>query len=88
MAWPPRQDTSRSPKTSLSGVGVVKGSNELGELLFGDPAQLSDLEAAKLAGPEQVIDLVAADVQHLRYLLDGVCLQWYLTSSRLTDGSV
>jgi hypothetical protein len=27
-------------------------------------------------------------VQHLRYLLDGVCLQWFLTSFRLADGFV
>jgi len=27
-------------------------------------------------------------MQHLRYLLDGVCLQRFLTSSRLEDGFV
>lgn len=67
---------------------VVERGDELGELLLGDPAQLADLETAQLACPEQVIDLVAAHVQHLRYLLDGVCLQRFLTSSRLTDGFV
>ena len=37
--------------------------------------RLADLDAAELAGPEQVVDLVPADVEHLRDLLDGVCLQ-------------
>jgi hypothetical protein len=27
-------------------------------------------------------------VQHLRYLLDGVCRQWFLTSSGLAGGFV
>src|SRR5229473_2416534 len=85
----PRSHTTS--KTSLdvpNSYGLVERSDELGELLFGDPAQLADLEAAQLAGPEQVIDLVAADVQHLRYLLDGVCLQWFLTPFHLADGFV
>src|SRR5579875_3675528 len=76
LGLPPRPYTIA--KTSLdvpSSCGAVERSNELGELLFGDPAEFADLEAAQLAGPKQVIDLVAADVQHLRYLLDGVCLQ-------------
>src|SRR5690242_8215142 len=66
---------------------VVERSDELGELLFGDPAQLADLEAAQLAGPEQVIDLVPSDVQHLRCLLDGVSLQLLLTSFALAEGA-
>ena len=37
--------------------------------------ELADLDAAELAGAEQVVDLVAADVEHLGDLLDGVCLQ-------------
>src|ERR1700730_17223590 len=77
---------SRRPKTSLIDVGVIERSDKFGQLLFGDPAQLADLEAAQLAGPEQVIDLVPADVQHLRYLLDGVCLQRLFTSSRGAAG--
>src|SRR6266567_4854008 len=64
---------SRSPETSL--CGVIEGCDELGELLIGNAAQLADLDAAQLAGPQEVVDLVPADVQHLRYLLDGVCLQ-------------
>src|SRR6266704_7014701 len=71
---------------SLTRARVVERGDELGELLLRDPAQLADLETAQLAGPEQVIDLVAAHVQHLRYLLDGVCLQLYLTSFHLSDG--
>src|SRR5271166_2271049 len=66
---------SRSPKTSLLSCGIVfEGRNELGELFVGDAARFADLDAAELAGPEQVVDLVAPDVQHLGYLLDGVCL--------------
>jgi hypothetical protein len=44
-------------------------------VLLGDAAQLADLDAAELAGPKQVVDLVAADVQHLGYLLHRVRLQ-------------
>jgi hypothetical protein len=36
----------------------------------GDPAQLSDLDTAKLSGAHQVVDLVAANVQDFRGLLD------------------
>src|SRR5271165_1608981 len=83
----PRSHTTLKTSQDVpNSYGLVERSNELSELLFGDPAQLADLEAAQLAGPEQVVDLVAADVQHLRYLLDGVCLQWLLTSFRLADG--
>ena len=39
-------------------------------------AQLADLDASQLAGPEKVIDLVATDMQHLGYLLNRVCPQW------------
>jgi hypothetical protein len=49
-------------------------------VLAGDPAQLADLDAAELAGAEQVVDLVPADVEDLGDLLDGVCLQ-VITSS-------
>jgi len=45
-----------------------------------DAAGLADLGAAELAGAQQVVDLVAADVEHLRDLLDRVCLQVSITS--------
>jgi len=41
-------------------------------MLAGDAAELADLNAAELAGAEQVVDLVPADVEHLGDLLDGV----------------
>jgi hypothetical protein len=52
----------------------LQGGDELGEVLAGDAAELADLDAADLAGAEKVVDLVAADVEHLGYLLDGVGL--------------
>src|ERR1017187_4062461 len=52
------------------------GGDELGQVPVGDPAQLADLDAAELAGAEQVVHLVPADVQHFRYLLDCVCLHF------------
>src|ERR1700733_11691327 len=51
---------------------AFEGCDELGQMLVGDPAQLADLDAAELTSPQQVVHLVAADVQHLRYLLDCV----------------
>jgi hypothetical protein len=48
----------------------------------GDPAELSDLDAAELAGAEQVVDLVPADVEQLGDLLDRVCLQVITSSDR------
>jgi hypothetical protein len=44
-----------------------------------DPAQLADLDAAQLAGPQQVVHLVAAHVEHFRYLFD--CVRFHLTRS-------
>src|SRR6266581_2510614 len=87
-AWPgsPFPQYLKTPQDVPKSYGLVERGDELGELLFGDSAQLADLEAAQLAGPEQVVDLVPTDVQHLRYLLDGVCLQRFLTSFRLVDG--
>jgi len=85
---PRSHTTSKTSQDVPNSYGLVERSDELSELLLSDPAQLADLEAAQLAGPEQVVDLVSADVQHLRYLLDGVCLQWFLTSSGLADGFV
>jgi hypothetical protein len=41
----------------------------------GDPTELAELDAAELAGAEQVVDLVPADVEQLGDLLDRVCLQ-------------
>lgn len=63
-------------------VGFFEGCDELGQVLVSDPAQLSDLDAAEVPGPEQKVDLVTADVQQLRHLLDGVRLQGRLTSPR------
>jgi hypothetical protein len=37
----------------------------------GDPAQLPDLDAAKLPGADQVVDPVAADTEQVRSLFDG-----------------
>jgi hypothetical protein len=51
-------------------------SNELGEMPIGDSAQLADLDAAELPGPQQVVDLVPADMEDLRYLLNCVRLQF------------
>jgi hypothetical protein len=48
----------------------------------GDPAQLADLDAAKLADSHEVEDLVAADVQHVGDLLDSVCLHVITSSDR------
>src|ERR1700677_628891 len=66
------QDVPRRP-SPLGGV-VFEAGDEIGELLLGDAAELADFDAAELAGSEEVVDLVAADVEHLGYLLDGVCL--------------
>jgi hypothetical protein len=49
---------------------VRSALDELRDPGSGDPAQLSDLDAAKLSPADQVIDLVAADVQNLCDLLD------------------
>src|SRR6266568_7672172 len=89
-AWPgsPFPQYLKTPQDVPKSYGLVERGDELGKLLFGDSAQLADLEAAQLAGPKQVVDLVPADVQHLRYLLDCVCLQRFLTSFRLADGFV
>src|SRR6266496_3848244 len=57
--------------------------DEIGQVPVGDPAQLSDLDAAELAGSEQVIDLVAADLEYFCHLLDGVCLHAHLLWSWL-----
>jgi hypothetical protein len=48
----------------------------------GDPTELADLDAAELAGAEQVVDLVPADVEQLGDLLDRVCLQVITSSGR------
>jgi hypothetical protein len=56
---------------SLSGF---QGGDELGQVLVRDPARVADLDAAELASAEQLVDLVSADVQHFRDLLDCVCL--------------
>jgi hypothetical protein len=54
---------------------VLKRGDERSEVLVGDSAQLANLDAAKLAGAQQEVDLVASDVQHFGNLLNGVCLQ-------------
>ena len=75
-------------RVSASHSGLVfEGCDELGQVPVGDPAQLADLDAAELAGTEQVVDLVPADVQHLGDLLNCVCLQRGLTSSRVVGWS-
>jgi hypothetical protein len=55
---------------------AFEGSDELGQVVTGDPAQLANLDAAELSGAEKVVHLVPSDVQHFRDLLDCVCLQW------------
>jgi hypothetical protein len=61
-------------------IDRLRARRERSEVLVGDSAQLADLYAAKLAGAQQEVDLVASDVQHFGDLLNGVCLQC-LTSS-------
>src|SRR6266508_3680211 len=51
-------------------------------MFVGDPAQLADLDAAELAGADEVVHLVPADVQDLGYLLDGVSLHGLTSSGR------
>jgi hypothetical protein len=54
---------------------IFERGDELCDVIFGDPPQFADLDAAELASSEQVVDLVAADVQHVGDLLDCECLQ-------------
>src|SRR5450755_4415444 len=72
--------TIASPEKSFRSACLFERRDEFGEMLVGNPARLTDLDAAKLAGPEQAVYLVTSDVQYLRYLLDGVCPQRRLTS--------
>jgi hypothetical protein len=54
---------------------IFERGDELGYVIFGDAPQLADLDAAELTSPEQVVDLVTANVQHVSDLLDCECLQ-------------
>jgi hypothetical protein len=45
-------------------------------VLVSDPAELADLDAAELASSQQLIHLVATNVQDLGRLLDCVRLDW------------
>jgi hypothetical protein len=66
----------RPARTHLRSSGVVfECGDEVRKMPVGDAAGLADLDASELARTEQVVDLVAADVEHLRDLLDCVCLQ-------------
>src|SRR6266536_2319012 len=57
--------------------------DKLGYVFAGDAAQFADLDAAELAGPDEVVHLVPANVQNLGYLLDGECLHAHLLGSWL-----
>jgi hypothetical protein len=54
---------------------IFERGDQLGYVLFCDAPQFPDLDAAELASPEQVIDLIAPYVQHFSDLLDCECLQ-------------
>jgi hypothetical protein len=51
------------PPTNDCSLGkIFERGDELCYVLFSDAPQLADLDAAELTSPEQVVDLVAADV--------------------------
>ena len=58
----------------------LKRRDELGKVLFGNAPRFADLDAAQLTRPEQVVDLVAADMEHLGDFLNGEGLHSLITS--------
>src|ERR1700722_14948504 len=64
------------PRANDCSLGkIFERGDELCYVIFRDAPQLADLDAAELTSPEQVVDLVAANVQHVSDLLDCECLQ-------------
>jgi hypothetical protein len=53
-------------------------------MLTGDPAQFADLDAPELSGPQQEVDLVAANMEDLPYLLN--CVRLHFASPPLRAG--
>jgi hypothetical protein len=46
-------------------ISAFERGDELSYVLAGDASGVADLDAAELAGAEQVVDFVAAGAQHL-----------------------
>jgi hypothetical protein len=63
--------------TKVSRVSFVRSCrlDEFRQLLIRDPAEPADLDALELVSPEQVVDLVPADVKHAGDLLHCISLQ-------------